>query len=87
MLKTTIIIGTSKSCAKSASLGYIPSCCKYFGFHGSTLCVEPKLRLLDIFLCPCFNNLINMSNTSGLLKPDYNETQNIDGELQILQHM
>jgi len=40
------IIGTSRPCAKSTSLGYGPNCYKYFWFHGPTLGVEPKPRLL-----------------------------------------
>jgi hypothetical protein len=30
-------------------LGYGPNCYEYFGFHGATLGVEPKPRLLILF--------------------------------------
>jgi hypothetical protein len=49
MLLTTTIPDTSRSCAKSTSLGHSPSCCRYFGSCGSTMCVEPKPRLLATF--------------------------------------
>ncbi len=42
MLWMTTIIRISRPCAKSTSLGYSPSCYKYFGSHGSTMCVEPS---------------------------------------------
>jgi hypothetical protein len=44
------------------SLGYGPNCCKYFGSHGSTMYVEPKLRLLASFLCLYCAHIICMSN-------------------------
>jgi hypothetical protein len=44
MLWTITVIGTSRPCAKSTSLDYSPSCCKYFESFGSTMCVEPKSR-------------------------------------------
>jgi hypothetical protein len=36
-------------------------------FHGSMIHVEPKPKLLTIFLCPCFGNLTSMPNAGGLL--------------------
>jgi hypothetical protein len=48
LLWKSTIIGTSRPCTKSTSLGYGPNCYKYFGCHGPTLGVEPKPRLLII---------------------------------------
>jgi len=49
LLWKSTIIGNSRPCAKSTTLGYGPNCYKYFGFHGPTLGVEPKARLLIIY--------------------------------------
>jgi len=40
MLWKATLIGPSRPCAKSTSLGYRSNCCKYFGSRGSTMCVE-----------------------------------------------
>ncbi len=67
MLRKATIIGPSRPCAKSISLGYSSYCFEYLGFCGSTMCVESKPRLLATFGCPCCGNFTCISNVNILL--------------------
>jgi hypothetical protein len=67
MLWKATIIGPSRPCAKSTSVGYSSNYCEYLGFCGSTMCVESKPRLLATFGCPYYGNFTCMSNVNMLL--------------------
>jgi len=73
MLWKAIIIGPSRLCAKSTSLGYSSNCCRYLWSYGSRMCVESKSKLLVTFRCPCCGNFTCMLNANKLLDTRFHE--------------
>jgi hypothetical protein len=65
LLQKSTIIGISRLCAKSPSLGNCLNCFWYIGTHGPTMHVEPYLGLLAILKCPCCGNIIRMLKGRG----------------------
>jgi hypothetical protein len=73
MLWKAIVIGPSRSCAKSTSLGYSSNYCGYLWSYGSTMCVQSKLKLLATFRCPCCGNFTCMLNANKLFDTWFHE--------------
>jgi len=55
LLWKTSVLGTLTMCVKSSGMGSSPNCFQYPWACGSTMCVEPKLKLLVVvrFTCCC----------------------------------